>query len=246
MLFLIDSNIAIASDPLSHPLEPGASAILDFLRRAALHHHDVRTHPASLADFERIKDPQLRDARRQLFGRYEPLSSPPGISSEQESVLGKTIEGSNDAVDQALLAVVIGDAVDYLVTEDVGIHKRARRMGVADRVLLVADALAILDVLHVPLPAAPPSVRRIKVHQLNLDDSIIDGLRADYPRFHDWFRKASRSQRDALLVDGHGEHAAVTILKKEPTGEYGIAGPALKLCTFKVADDQASAPIYVC
>jgi hypothetical protein len=154
VLFLIDSNIAIASDPLSHPLEPGASAILDFLRRAGFHHHDVRTHPASLADFERIKDPQLRAARRQLFGRYEPLSSRPRISPAQESVLGKAMEGSNDAVDQTLLAAVVGDAVDYLVTEDVGIHKRARRMGAADRVLFVADALAILSALHIPLPAA--------------------------------------------------------------------------------------------
>jgi GNAT superfamily N-acetyltransferase len=69
-----------------------------------------------------------------------------------------------------------------------------------------------------------------------LDDSIFDELRADYPGFREWFRKASRSQRDALLVDGHSEHAALTILKKEQTGEYGIVGPALKLCTFKVAN----------
>ncbi|MBM9458448.1 hypothetical protein JK386_00860 [Nocardioides sp. zg-536] len=50
MLFLIDSNIAIASDPLRPALEPGAEPVLQFMRLAATHHHELRTHAASLHD----------------------------------------------------------------------------------------------------------------------------------------------------------------------------------------------------
>jgi hypothetical protein len=80
VLFLIDSNIAIAADPLSHDLEPGAKAVIHFIRLATPNHHDVRTHPASRDDFGRINDPERRRARLALFERYEPLAAPPSIS----------------------------------------------------------------------------------------------------------------------------------------------------------------------
>jgi len=70
MLFLIDSNIAIASEPLGVSLEAGAQSAIEFLELASRHHHDVRTHPASLHDFARITDPGMRAARLLLFRRY--------------------------------------------------------------------------------------------------------------------------------------------------------------------------------
>lgn len=234
MLFLIDSNIAIASDPLGVRLEAGAESALQFLRLATTHHHDLRTHPASRLDFDRIQESARRSSRLALFERYTTLGAPPAVTQEQLSVLGKATPRSNDDVDQQLLAAIICDAAEYLVSEDQGLHQRARRMGVADRVLTLADAIAMLHALHADLPAPPPAVRRVKTHELQLDDPIFDSLKADYPGFVEWFRGAARSQRDALVVDGHNEHAAIAILKREPEGAFGIPGPLLKICTFKV------------
>src|SRR4051812_14172050 len=238
VLFLIDSNIAIASDPLSHNLEAGAESAVQFMRLATTYHHDVRTHEASRTDFARIGDPQKRQARLTLFERYTPLVSPPAISAEQEAALGAPAAGSNDDVDELLLAAVVGDAAEYLITQDDGLHRKARRMGVADRVLTLADAIAMLRTLHADLPSPPPAVRRVKTHELNLGDPIFDGLKEDYGQevFTDWFKRAARGQRDALVIDGSSEHAAISILKREPTGEHGLPGPQLKVCTFKVAD----------
>lgn len=236
VLFLLDSNIAITSDPLSHKLEAGAESALQFFRLANTHHHDVRTHAASRVDFERIKDPAKRTARLALFERYEPLVSPPAISKRQESVLGQPPSGSNDGVDQLLLAAIVGNAAEYLVTEDTGLHRKARRMGVDARVLTLSDAVAMLRALHAELPRTPPSVNRIKTHELDIGDAIFDGLKNDYDGFVGWFEGAARSQRDALLIHGDEEHAGIAILKREPTGEHGLTGPQLKVCTFKVAD----------
>lgn len=238
VLFLIDSNIAIASDPLSHKLETGAESAVQFMRLATTHHHDVRTHEGSRTDFARISDPERRQARLTLFERYAPLGSPPAISVEQENQLGRPAAGSNDEVDQLLLAAVVGDAAEYLITQDVGLHRKARRMGVADRVLTLSDAIAMIRALHADLPSPPPAVRRVKTHELNLGDPIFDGLKEDYGLevFTEWFKRAARGQRDALVIDGDGEHAAISILKREPTGEHGLPGPRLKVCTFKVAD----------
>lgn len=236
MLFLIDSNIAIASEPLGVALEPGAESVIEFLSMASLHHHDLRTHPASLADLARIPDEAKRKTRLALFERYEQLASPPPIGQAQLDTLGTPQTGSNDEVDQHILAAVVADAAECLVTEDRGIHRKARRLGVSDRVLTVSEANSILHALHADLPNPPPAVNRVKVHQLNLDDPIFDGLKADYPEFEDWFRRTSRTQRDGLVIEGDNQHAAIAILKQEPEGAYGLAGPALKISTFKVAD----------
>lgn len=56
VMFLIDTNITIAGDPLGVELEKGADRVIEFLRLASRHHHDVRTHSASLHDFARIND----------------------------------------------------------------------------------------------------------------------------------------------------------------------------------------------
>lgn len=237
MLFLIDSNIAITSDPLSHVLEASAESAMQFMQLTATHHHDVRTHPASLMDFERDQDHERRRARLVVFERYMKLVSPPPISAAQVDELGAPEPGSNDEVDQLLLAAVIGNATKYLVTEDVGLHGRARRMGVEARVLTLSDAIAMLRALHADLPDPPPSVRVVKAHVLDINDAIFDGLKEDYGHesFVVWFEeKCAQTGRDALLVDGDGEHAAVVILKPEPTGEFGLSGRHLKVCTFKV------------
>ena len=147
-----------------------------------------------------MKDAAKREARLRLFEKYEALVNPPPVSTEQAAALGVSAPGSNDAVDQELLAAIVGDAAEYLVTEDDRIHRRARRMGVGDRALFVADAMAMLTALHVNLPQPPPALQRVKTHELNLADPIFDGLREDYDGFDDWFRKAARNQRDALLV----------------------------------------------
>jgi GNAT superfamily N-acetyltransferase len=241
VLFLIDSNVAIASDPLSHELEADAASAMQFMRLANTHHHDVRTHEASLTDFARIEDPERRNARLTLFERYAALGAPPPISAEQRQVLGEPMADSNDEVDQLLLAAVVGDAAEYLITQDDGLHRKARRMSVGHRVLTLSDAIAMLRALHVDLPKPPPSVRRVKTHELNIDDAIFDGLKDDYGRddFVRWFTKSARGQRDALVIDGEDEHAGIAILKREPTGEHGLPGPQLKVCTFKVADSYS-------
>lgn len=235
MLFLIDSNVAIASDPLSSALEPGARATIDFLHLAGKYHHDIRTHPASLVDIARITDLRSRAAREVLFGRYAQIEAPPVISLTQSRVLGIPAVGSNDEVDQLLIAAISANAAEYLVTEDRGIHRAARRLRIDDRVLTVADALAVLHALHADLPNPPPAVQRVKAHQLELGDPIFDSLKSDYADFDRWFIKAARTQRDAFLVQGDGAHAAVAILKDEHSGEYGLPGPVLKISTFKVA-----------
>ena len=66
----------------------------------------------------------------------------------------------NDEVDVALLHALDIGAVDFLVSQDQGIHSRARRReaDLADRVLVVADALQWLETTFEALPVRLPLI----------------------------------------------------------------------------------------
>lgn len=236
----MDSNVAIKSDPLSHVVEEDYDLALRFQQLAAEGSHRLLVHPSSLLDFARDPDRVRAGLRERSFGRYSALPAPPSPSTAQIDMLGEPEPGSNDAVDQDLLAAVLGDAVAFLVTQDTGIHQKARRLGVAERVLRLPDAIALIEGLFVRLPQPPPSVERLKAHQLDLTDPIWESLRRDYPGFDGWLARVRRDQRDALVVGGDpSRRAALCLLKHEPNGEFGVPGPLLKISTLKVSPDHS-------
>ena len=106
--------------------------------------------------------------------------------------------GSNDYVDNCFLASVKGDAVDYFVTEDKGIHKKAKRVGLQSRVLYLRDAISLLQDFFDETPLPPPSVKTKKVYALDEKDPIFGSLRKDYsPGFDPWFQKCKREHSEA-------------------------------------------------
>jgi len=240
VLFLMDSNVAIKSDPLSRDVEEDYDLALRFQQLAVGGGHRLFVHPSSLRDFERDPDRDRASVRKRSFARYALLDAPPEQAPELVEALGWAEPGSNDDVDQDLLAAVCGDAVGLLVTEDDGIHKKARRLGISERVLRLGDAIALIESLFVAPPRTPPLVQRVKAHQLDMADPIWGSLRDDYDGFDDWLGRARREQRESLVVAGEdGCHAALCLLKDEPSGEYGLPGPLLKISTFKVSTDHS-------
>ena len=76
---------------------------------------------------------------------YPLLDRPPNPNTDLEYLnTVKSEVADNKAIDNAILYAVYKDAVDFLITEDRGIHKKALKLGIDDRVLLINDALRIL------------------------------------------------------------------------------------------------------
>ncbi len=137
-----------------------------------------------------------------------------------------------------LLAAVHSDAVDYLVTDDLGIIRKARRTNLASRVLTPAAAIDALNGLSRHLSIPPPSVRQVYAYELDSADPIFETFKADYSRFEDWLSKCKREHRLAWVVEDESGHlAGVCIVKEENSGEHGLQGDLLKLCSFKIADE---------
>ena len=126
-----------------------------------------------------------------------------------------------------------------LDANDDGMHRKARRLGVSpDRVLTIADALALLGTLTNNSQQPPPQVSVRALHSLRGDDPIFESLRGDYPDFDQWLTKVSREGREAWVIESpRGRCAGICIWKSEDD-EFRFGGKVMKLSTFKVAEEH--------
>lgn len=240
MKFLFDTNIIIPLEPQAAPHDAaGAPAAMELLRLIRASNNQALVHAAIDHDIDRDGDPERRRWTSTVLAKYPVLSDYPPVNDEHKAVLGDPGHGSNSWVDNHLLVAVERDAVDYLVTEDRGIHRKALRLGVQERVVLVIDALSIVRALFPAFSPTPPAVERVPAHRLNESDPAFDGFRSDYgPSFDGWLSRAKRADRPTWVVWGeHEKIAALCIIKEETSGEFGLRGKVLKICTFKVADN---------
>jgi hypothetical protein len=240
MNILIDTNIVL-------PLEPGSTVDLEVNTNNAVLFHSLSSqsnnvicvHPAIEYDLARDKNQERANLRRTLIGRYKTLPSPPPPSCLDSEDVGTPEFGSNDYVDNCYLAAVKDNAVDFLITEDKGVHRKARKLGIESRVLLLKEAIDLLRNLFDESPPPPPSVEKIYVHELDTSDEILSSLRKDYdPNFDSWLIKCKREHREAYIIrtEDTSQLAGILIIKREEQLPSGDSGKTLKLCTFKVSD----------
>ncbi len=235
MKFLIDTNVFIPLEPdVGLTVDTWTSAAVAFSRAATGTGQQLFVHPAARKDIERIRSADLKATRCIQFDKYAELPDPPGGDAATRAALGAAPEGSNDWVDDQLVIALRGDATDYLVSEDDGVHHKAARFGLSDRTLRLRDAVELLNRLITRRAEPVPIVVATKVHALTRSDAIFTTLRIDYPEFDDWFSRAARAHRDAwYIIDDVGAYTAVVI------GKFSDARPPerhLKLCCFKIAE----------
>jgi len=235
--FLIDTNVFIPVEPTApEHVEALTAPIADFERLVHETHNELLVHPELYRDITRDKDEARRHVRLLLANKYPRLRKPPSVS-EVEPTLGAVEPTSHDWIDHHLLAALVHGAVDFLVTEDGGIHTKAARLRVEDRVLTVADALEMVRRLYVAVPPAPPAVRKVDGRALDASDPVFATLRRDYDGFDAWLDKVRRENRAAWVIEGASAgYGGICIVNDERPGTYGLYGSVLKVCTFKVSD----------
>jgi GNAT superfamily N-acetyltransferase len=237
MKFLVDTNILISLEPVGSELEPTAPIAAEFLNLASVGGHQVVRHRAQETDQINDRNAARRKARQVLFSKYPVLPRIRGMPAEFEAVLGGHPVGSHDWVDNQLLGALEAGAVDFLVTEDAGIHRKARRVDLGQRVLLVGDARDMLRTFLDQPPTAPPAVRWINATELEERDPIFDSVRAEYAGFDSWLAKCRLETRDVAIILGtDGMYAGVCIVARKGD-KFGARAKFLKICQFKV-DDQ--------
>ena len=239
MKVLFDTNILIA---LETPGEILPESLAEMVRLARELKYDIRVHPSQVEDLKRDKDEHRQEVQLSRLRQYPELDDPPVPTKAGLEMLGWSEANDNDRIDNLLLFAVKRSAVSFLVTEDRGIHSKAKRSGLANHVHDADDFLGFLreqSRINRSLSTECIDVDTVPVSHLDRDDSLFDSLRADYDSFDEWLAKCSEDGRKAWIVRDSGATAALCIFKEETDERIGadgdfLAGRSLKLCTFKV------------
>ncbi|MGC8657193.1 MAG: PIN domain-containing protein [Thermoplasmata archaeon] len=212
MRILLDTNIFILREDykvISHELQ-------ELLKVLAENKTETLVHPLSIEELKKDKNESRREIILSKVGSYPQLESPPDPSKSEDyrKIFADTNE--HERVDNNLLFAIYKNAVDFLITEDRGIHKKAIEIDVHDRVLLIDDAL---DMFKKNIPDSKPHLPQLKevpVYNLDKNDTIFDDLKKDYPEFDVWFEKISKEGRKCWVnYENDGKIGALLIFKIE-------------------------------
>jgi hypothetical protein len=231
--FLLDTNILIPLEDSRLPLKP---SLANFVRLAQEYGHQLIYHPASKDDINRDDDSERRRQTLERLAQYSCLEVIPACPWNTADTV------PNDAADNSILYALACDAADALVTEDRGIHNKARVKSLGDRVYAIQTAEDLLRRLHETTSVHLPNIQDVPLHSLTpeLQDEFFVGLRSDYPDFDTWFRRKAREQRKAWICrDDAGKLGALCIYAHqagEAINDSGLVldSASLKLCTFIV------------
>lgn len=243
---LIDTNVLIPLEP-TRPADvsDATPATFELHRLAMSVGAALSVHPVQLRDLEKDGDSERRLLRLQLATKYPEVPSAPLPTAELLRDVGSPALGSNDWVDAHLLAALKCHAVSFLVTHDLRLLRKARRLSVEERVISADEACALLRSRTITIPAPGPSIRFDHCHNLDLHDEIFEGFRLDYPEFDVWFENnclaayAGKS-RPAIVATLPGKTglAGLAILKTDAETDLpGSPVKTIKICSLKVASD---------
>lgn len=239
MRILIDTNIFIGREN-DHVLSDELQALLKILNSKQI---EILIHPKSFEEIKRDSNISRKNIAVSKLNTYPRLEHSPDQNKDDEylSIVG-TPSKINDEVDNAILYSVYKNAVDFLITEDKGIHKKSIQLGIGDRVLCVEEGIGVFgkELLREEV-VKPPALKEDAVHNLDLNDAIFDSLKKEYgeSEFSNWFKKSSREGRKCwVYYRMDGSIGALLIRKIEHEAIQSIpplpAKKRLKVATLKV------------
>jgi predicted nucleic acid-binding protein len=197
-------------------------------------------HPFSRDEVNKHSDPVVVRTLRAKIGSYHVLRSLAPDTPVITQLRSKD-RTDNDRIDTSMLAEVDAGRVDYLITEDRGIHRKAATIGLSAKVFTIDSFLEkVLSENPELSDYKVLAVRKMLFGRVDIADSFFDSFREDYPGFDQWFSRKADETAYVCTADG-GNIIAFLYLKKENPGEdYSDLSPVLprasrlKIGTFKV------------
>jgi len=240
MRVLIDTNIFIHRENY-HVIPNNLQSLLKTLNKLAV---QILIHPLSLEEVKRDKKRQRSEIIQSKIKTYPLLDDPPDPQIDENflAIVGQH-KNIHDIVDNNLLYCLYKNAIDFLITEDRGIHRKAEKLGISDRVFDINESFEYfkkhLLVENVP---KPPALKYVPVYTLDIKDPIFTPLKEEYghTEFTDWWEKISREGRKSwVYFKEDNKLGAILILKIEdepiPSIPLLPRKRRVKICTFKAS-----------
>lgn len=239
MRVLLDTNVLIHREARTVAREDIGTLFrwLDQLR------YDKCIHPGCFEEVKKHSDREVVHTLTVKLGSYVVLKT---LAADTPEVCRLRAEDKtdNDSLDTSLLAELATGRVDALITEDRGIHRKARRLNLSTSVFTIDSFLEKVTAENPSLADYKVlAVKKTYFGNVNVTDHFFDSFRNEYPDFDIWFnRKADESAYVCAAEDG--AIVAFLYLKREGQSEgYSDITPPfrrasrLKIGTFKVVSN---------
>lgn len=236
MKVLLDTNIIIHREA-SRILNKDIGVLFRWLDKGK---YTKCIHPVTVQEIEKNSNKETAQILGVKLESYEILKTVSALQPAVEKVSLKIDVNENDRNDTFLLNEVYTERIEFLITEDKKIHKKAELLGIGDRVFNI-DSFLEKVVSENPglVDYKVLSVTKKYFGEINLEDSFFDSFKEDYKGFDKWFRK--KSDEIAYVTINKGNILSFLFLKVENKDEnYSDIQPAflpkkrLKIGTFKV------------
>jgi len=197
-------------------------------------------HPLTIIEINKHKNLNTAHSMNIKLNSYFELKTQAQLDSIIQQVSSQEDKTDNDFIDTKILNEVYAGRVDYLISEDKKIHKKAKLLSISEKVFTIDSFLEKTltenpDLIEYKVLA----VKKEYLGNINLQDNFFDSLREDYINFDKWFSKKSSEIAYTCYQDSN--LSAFLFLKVENTEEnyYNIQPilkqrKRLKIGTFKV------------
>lgn len=235
MRVLLDTNIIVHREA-SKVYNKDIGLLFNWLDKL---HLEKCIHPVTIEEIKTYKDSDVVDTMKIKLENYNVLKT---ISQDSPQIehFRKSDKNRNDANDTTILNELLNNRVNFLITEDRGLHRKAKSLGIEDKVYKIDSFIEKLVFENPSLTEYKVlSVKKEYFGNVNLNDSFFDSFKEDYSEFESWFN--SKSDKESYLCLIEGEVKAFLFLKIENESEnYNDITPRfmpkkrLKIGTFKV------------
>ncbi len=235
MRILLDTNIIIHREA-STVVNEDIGSLFNWLDKLG---YEKCVHPLTLEEVRSHRDQKVVKTMEIKIQSYNLLQTTSPDSSSITSIRSND-SSKNDSIDTSIVNEVFNERVDYLISEDRGIHSKAKQLGIGERVFKID---AFIEKVVAENPALSDyqvlAVKKEHFGKIDIEDEFFNTFKLDYPGFKKWFNKKADKQAYICIADNKVK--AFLYLKVENENEnYSDITPIfskkkrLKIGTLKV------------
>lgn len=237
MKVLLDTNILISRENPSSP-QFATGKLLFAIDKFG---YEKMVHPASIEELNKYSDEKQKEILFSKLESYHIIKVRPQLSDEfMEKLSSFDDSNKNSIIDNELLFQIYDDRVDFLITEDKTIYKKADKLNLSNKVFSIERFLqyynhSFPDLIDYKML----SIKKTRFGEHDINNPFFDSFKKDYNGFQKWFKR--KSEEEIYTFEDENGLSGLLYIKEENQTEnyshiYPYFSPAkrLKIGTFKV------------
>ena len=235
MRVLLDTNIIIHREA-SRVINEDIGSLFNWLDRL---HYQKCVHPLTLEEISKYKNKDIVKSMAIKIKNYDQLRTESPESDEITAIRANDVT-PNDFIDTSMVKEVFNGRVDFLITEDRGIHRKAATLQISERIFTIDS---FLEKALAENPALKDykvlAAKKAYIGNINIKDPFFDSFKEDYKEFESWFNKKSDAESYVCITDGSVKAFLYIKVENREENYSDITPPftpkkRLKIGTFKV------------